>query len=304
MGASLYAAYPAWLLLAQSGQPAFWIDASELLHYMPGMITPRTLLAVFSQSGRSAEIVGVLERTHHERPAALLAFTNDSQSLLAQEATQVVPLHAAPEQTVSTRTYLNTLAFGQLAARALLGGAIETDLWDLNKAADAMEVYLSGWKSHLKHTAQVMGDGRSAGGTGALKHLAILGRGASLASAYCGALIVGEAAKHPALALPAAEFRHGPMEMASPELTVLILAGPPETKALNRRLLGDLRLFGARSLWIGAEPEADLPMPEGNGIALPLAETPPLQMLSVWLCQAKGIQPGDFFFSGKVTLEE
>src|SRR5512143_3778019 len=63
MGASLYGGYPAWLLLAGHGLPVHWVDTAELIHYAGALITPRTLLWVISQSGRSAEIVLLLDRT-------------------------------------------------------------------------------------------------------------------------------------------------------------------------------------------------------------------------------------------------
>src|SRR5512146_1445608 len=57
MGGSLYASYQAWLALAKAGLPAMWVDTAELIHHVPGIITPQTLLWLFSQSGKSAEIV-------------------------------------------------------------------------------------------------------------------------------------------------------------------------------------------------------------------------------------------------------
>ena len=44
---------------------------------------------------------------------------------LAQAAACCIPMNAEPEATVSTRTYVNTLALGQLGAIALLGGDVE-----------------------------------------------------------------------------------------------------------------------------------------------------------------------------------
>src|SRR6266496_4470975 len=60
MGGSLYASYPTWLTLAAAGLPALWVDTAELIHHTPGIVTPRTLFWLFSQSGKSAEIVSAL----------------------------------------------------------------------------------------------------------------------------------------------------------------------------------------------------------------------------------------------------
>jgi glutamine---fructose-6-phosphate transaminase (isomerizing) len=66
-------------------------------------------------------------------------------------------------------------------------------------------------------------------------------------------LILGEAAKYSALPFQAGEFRHGPLELAGPDLTVLIFAGPPETRDLNARLLSDLRGYQTPAFWVGAD---------------------------------------------------
>jgi hypothetical protein len=68
MGASLHAAYPAWLALVQAGLPAMWVDTAELIHHAPELVTPRTLYWLFSQSGRSAEIVSALDFDRLPRP--------------------------------------------------------------------------------------------------------------------------------------------------------------------------------------------------------------------------------------------
>ena len=139
MGASLYASYPAWLTLAAAGLPVMWVDAAELIHYTPEIVTARTLLWLSSQSGKSAEIVSALRFERIARPAALLATVNDLDSPLAN-ATETfdglsarLPIHAIVEKTVSTRTYTNTLAINQLSALALLGREVE--IWPfLNEA--------------------------------------------------------------------------------------------------------------------------------------------------------------------------
>ena len=132
MGASLYASYPAWLTLAAAGLPVLWVDTAELIHHVPGLVTPRTLLWLSSQSGKSEEIVSALRFERIPRPAALLATVNDLESPLAK-ATETfgglsarLPIHTMVEMTVSTRTYTNTLAVNQVAALALLGKEVKT----------------------------------------------------------------------------------------------------------------------------------------------------------------------------------
>jgi glucosamine--fructose-6-phosphate aminotransferase (isomerizing) len=303
MGASYFALYPSWLKLVDSGFPAIWVDNAELLHYGQKMITEKTLLWLVSQSGRSAEIVTLLDNLKENQPGALLAVTNDMDSPLAKvvrgrnELAALLSINAEPEISVSTRTYVNTLAVCQLAASALSDEDISPIFRTLQKTADRMGDYLANWKEHLRVIGEQLQEPR---------HLALVGRGHSLAAVYCGATIVAEAAKVPMLAMPAGEFRHGPIEMCGPELTVMIFAGHPKTMELNLRLAQDMNEFKSRVLWLGPEKEnlPVLPLPVVDQVALPLAEILPIQLASVYLAQQKGLEPGKFYRIGKVTLQE
>ena len=297
MGGSLNAAYPAWLALANAGLPALWVDTAELVHYSPALITARTLLWVFSQSGRSAEVLAAIDFERVSRPAALLATVNDLASPLAQVTQYRIPIHAEVEKTVSTRTYVNSLAVGQLAALALLGQDVEAGRGGLLQTAAAMESYLAGWEDRVRNLGQMLGFP---------KRLAILGRGPSLASAYAGTLILGEASKFLATPFQAGEFRHGPLELATPDLTVLLFAGPRETRELNLRLLKDLRGYQVNAFWIGPDNHSEwvIEIPQVPSIGLPLTEILPIQLLSIHLALEIGVEPGYFFRSGKITLSE
>lgn len=302
MGASLYAAYPAWLTLARAGLPAMWVDTAELIHHARDLITPRTLYWLFSQSGKSAEIVSALDFGLLPQPRALIATVNDLQSPLASAAKKFsdlstcVPINAAVEKTVSTRTYVNALAVSQLAALALCGQDPAPALGAMLETADAMQNYLENWETRVQRIGEMLGFP---------KRLVLLGRGTSLAAVYTGALILGEAAKYSAVPFQAGEFRHGPLELATPDLSALIFAGPPETRQLNANLLKDLRGFGSAAFWVGPESqEWQVEIPDVPVVGVPLVEILPLQLLSIHLAQQIGVEPGHFFRSGKVTLAE
>jgi glutamine---fructose-6-phosphate transaminase (isomerizing) len=296
MGGSLYASYPVWLTLANAGLPALWVDTAELIHHAPKLVTSKTLLWVFSQSGKSAEIVSAIDFERIPKPAALIATVNDLESPLAKAAQVQMAIHAEVEKTVSTRTYVNTLGLGQLAVLALLGKDVEAARKELMQTASAMESYLANWESLTQQIGKTIGFP---------KHLAILGRGSSLASTYAGALILGEASKFMATPYQAGEFRHGPLELATPELTVLLFAGPQETKNLNQRLLKDLRGYQVNAFWVGSEKnEWQIEIPSVPSIGLPLMEILPLQLLSIYFAEQIGVEPGHFFRTGKITLAE
>jgi glutamine---fructose-6-phosphate transaminase (isomerizing) len=323
MGASYYALYTAWLHLAAAGLPAIWVDCAELVHHAPALVTPKTLLVVASQSGRSAEIVALMDLLAlGQHPAGLIAITNDLSSPLAESARSmavtvgsqltspvavILPLHTAPELAVSTRTYVNTLAIAQLAALAFAssapggGNTLRSQMSDLQATIDGMEAFLSNWEEKLELIDERLG-------TPSPAPLILVGRGLSFATAGEGALNVEESAKLPAIGLQAAEFRHGPLEIVGPGLTGLVFAGEPPVRDLNQRLWSDLRQKGMNALWV--EPAAEtkpaagtIPMPAAFGIGLPLAEIVPVQLLCVHLCLQLGLTPGKFRYIEKVTTD-
>lgn len=298
MGASLFAAYPIWLQLLNAGFPAYWIDCAELIHHAKPLITKRTLIWITSQSGRSAEVLTALELVQ-QSGAKLLASVNDLDSPLAKAAQHTLPIMVDVEHTVATRTYVNTLAVSQLAATVLMQGDFQRGLAELEFTANGLAEYLKEWGSQLQAIQARVRPTPS---------LVLLGRGSSLAATYTGALILAEAAKVLATGRQAGEFRHGPLELVSEKLTVLIFAGSREIRELNWRLFLELEAGGAQPIWINSPAEAyvdrQLTMPPAVGLGLSLAEILPIQLLTMHLALQQGVEPGKFFRTGKVMSAE
>lgn len=298
MGGSFFGAYPAWLQLSAHGLPVWLLETSELLHYSFPLITPRSLVWVISQSGSSAEVRTLLQRLQDTPHAFLLATTNDQDSSLANAAHLVHLLHSGPEATVSTRSYLNTLAATRLAASRFTGGDFRQELSELQRTAAAIAAYLETWEHRVEHLVDRVG---------LPERLVILGRGPSLAAAQTAALIQKEAAKYMAEGMSSAQFRHGPLELADPRLVVCMLAGLPHTRRLNESLAQAIMDHGARLFWLDHQEHPHFPtllQPSAPAAGLPLVEILPFQMLSIALARQAGVEPGIFQHIGKVVLEE
>jgi glutamine---fructose-6-phosphate transaminase (isomerizing) len=297
MGGSLYAGYAAWLILVQHNLNAIIIDAAELLHYTPQLVTPGSLVWMISQSGRSAEMIPLLDVVK-KGGARLMVTTNDLSSPLGQAAEVAMPILSTEELTVSTVTFTTTLANIQLAALALCAQPVEAARQDLLWTADAMGEYLKIWEERVSDMERRIGlPGK----------LFIVGRGPSLPATMCGSLIQSEAAKMGVIGLNAAEFRHGPLELGAPDLTILIFAGVEKTFDLNRRLCEDLLGYKSRAFWVASQPLGAMPyipMPAWRSYGLALAEIIPAQLLTIALANQKNLEAGKFFHSGKITLSE
>jgi glucosamine--fructose-6-phosphate aminotransferase (isomerizing) len=298
MGASWSAAYPACLALSRLGLPVLRVETSELYHSCPDQVGPATLLWVISQSGRSAEVVGLLEKLQERQHTALLAITNTPDSPLFRQADCALLLQAGDEYTVSTKTYLNTLALAQLVATQLCGDELEPAKAALLSAGDALQSYLAAWSDHVVRWKELLNPER---------HLFLLGRGFSRATVETGALILKEASKVPAEGMDAGEFRHGPFELVDERLSALVFAGDAATQALNHRLALDILDHGGQPLWLSEEEDDRLPsvrIPAVEPVARPLAEILPVQMLTIALAEQQGLVPGAFRHLGKVVDKE
>jgi fructoselysine-6-P-deglycase FrlB-like protein len=95
------------------------------------------------------------------------------------------------------------------------------------------------------------------------------------------------------------------LELAAPDLTVLLFAGPQETRDLNLRLLKDLRGYQVNAFWVGSEKnEWQIEIPQVPAVGMPLMEIIPIQMLTIHFAEQIGVEPGHFFRTGKITLAE
>ena len=298
MGSSCYAAYPALIEFSKQSLPVQLVNAAELLHSLSGMIGTRSLLWLNSQSGRSAELVGLLERIKTAPPACLLTFVNDVSSPLGERADVCIPIQAGEEATVSTKTYTNMLAVNLLAAVHLSGGDADSAIQEMRAAADAMETYLADWPARLQDLDSLLGD---------FHQLFLIGRGASMSAVWNGSLINKEAAKSVFEGMHAADFRHGPLEIVSEGFAALIFAGPRQTSALNRDLAREVLSYGGKAIWLDSAPDADIPtllLPATSELARPLVEILPVQMLTLVMANRKNLEAGTFRHISKITDRE
>jgi glucosamine--fructose-6-phosphate aminotransferase (isomerizing) len=289
MGSSHFAALPSWRRLADAGYPAWWVDSGQLLD-SPGLITPATLLIATSQSGASAEIIAMLEPENPiNRAAALIAITNDPASPLALRADALMPLHSGSEATVSTKSYLNSLA-AQLRIASILTAQPGPDAGDAVKVAD-----------EFSPCPLLRAAGLTAAPGG---RLAYIGYADHSATALYAALITKEAARIPAEGYAGGQFRHGPLELAGPGLTAVLFGGSAPVNPSLRQLGRDLLASGSAVFAVG-----DLDLAGADQIAAPAGDTLAQlahgalvsQHLSVAIARAKGITPGVFTYGSKVT---
>ena len=293
MGSSFHSLHPLNIALINAGFTPVLMETSELIHYGRALIEERTPIIAVSQSGRSAEILRLIEVS---RPAPLLAVTNTQDSPLAHASRCALVGQAGPEATVSCKTYVTGLMTLQWLG-AIAAGRPEADTMRvLSRAASYAGEYLSHWHEHCEALAEKLH---------AIRHLFLAGRGDSLAAVGTGALIIKESAHCHAEGMSSAAFRHGPMEMLQAHMRTVVFSGAAPTRELNWQLLRDLAEKGGACDEIGEEATyAPFRLPNVEALLRPLVEILPIQMMTLALAALASREAGRFEHATKITATE
>jgi glucosamine--fructose-6-phosphate aminotransferase (isomerizing) len=141
-------------------------------------------------------------------------------------------------------------------------------------------------------------------------YVALMSRGADLATAYQGALMLKEVARLAAEPISAAQFRHGPMEIINPNHRYVVFARRGKTGKLLLKLAGDIRKSSGRVLLFTDMPFDDAmnvrlvrlePLRMGLGT---LVDSVYIQLLAHDGALQAGLEPGKFEIAENVTREE
>jgi glutamine---fructose-6-phosphate transaminase (isomerizing) len=299
MGSSVSVVYPSLLRLTEHGFDVHCVEAAELLHYRAALIQSDTLFVLISQSGRSAEIVPLLQLAQ-QRNCVVLGITNTPHSPLHLGSSSTLFLKAGDEASVSTKTYTSTLALLHILTDLLIGEPVDESLHWMGQLADQITQRLDGWHRQMDALARDWH---------ATPFIEYLGRGYSTASAQTGALISKESTKLPTEAMNAGQFRHGPLELVNEHFTGILFVGEEKTRQLNVLLAGEiLRHHGRLALLTQVNTSIDnavhVLLPPCPAALLPLVEIVPIQLLCAELSVQRGFEAGHFRYIEKVTVHE
>jgi glucosamine--fructose-6-phosphate aminotransferase (isomerizing) len=294
MGSSFHALHPLNLQLISHGFTALMVETSELVHYKSRFFDPKTLVIAVSQSGQSAEMIRLADvnRKHSE----VIAVTNTPQSPLVQHSTAALFTQAGTEFSVSCKTYVTALMVLKFLGDILCQRDPKQSRRELQKVPLAAGEYLNRWKEHVELLA---------GKLRSIKHLFLVGRGASLAAVGTGALIIKESDHFHAEGMSSAAFRHGPFEMLNDDTFVLVFSGDEKTRNLNRRLLSDIQQAGGHAEFIGHNSSlAPFCLQDHGDSVRPILEILPVQMITLALAGLANREAGKFERAAKITITE
>jgi glucosamine--fructose-6-phosphate aminotransferase (isomerizing) len=200
-------------------------------------------------------------------------------------------------------TFVGSMAQLSGVTRLLAGDSVDTAIdrtrTAAESAAQAMERLLDDPEEYASDLT---------GWFGGKEVTVVLGRGPARAAAEMGALFLKECGVM-AESLESAAFRHGPLELAGPNMAAIVLATEPETRRLDLGLAADLVESGASVLVItpdGETPKGAHAVATGyqDRALVSAVSILPLQLLAWKLAITSGRTPGAYTRASKVTTRE
>ncbi|MGW4241366.1 SIS domain-containing protein [Nocardia sp. NPDC004722] len=248
------------------------------------------LLVALSQSGRTPEIVDLVQR-YTIAGARVVAVTNDAESPLATGDWWSVALRAGAEEAVpATKTVTaQMLVMLALASGLQPGGMTEQQVAELPKLVENL----------LDDTAAIELEGRLLAN---YDRMAVVGRGACFAAAVETALKIQETTGIMAPGFSTADFRHGPIAVTGENAPAVLLAGSGPADADTVNLRATLTDRDAETTLIGTAPDAEVSWPALGHLGEAILATVRGQQLALAISRARGIDPDRPAGLQKVTL--
>lgn len=304
MGSSYFASLYAECLF--SSFPVFHVDsllASQQFYY-PKPIGKESLVIAISQSGESVETVNVATKLK-EKGVELWCITNCDESTLARISDISMSIYAGEERCSTTKTFLSTIALIYIlwANMGVREGYFPENFIDsagkkIEEASEVIRNNLNSWNILAQSLALKVINSRS---------VIILGRGYNLCTAFEGALLFKEVSKIHAEAMDGGQYRHGPIELTSPELLIISLA-TGATRHLMIKAARDARKLGGSAILISTDrkfnEESDICLNEIEEPLSPILLTVPLQLIAYNSAVLKGRNPDSSEYLTKITRIE
>ncbi|MEY4981714.1 MAG: hypothetical protein RL174_1052 [Actinomycetota bacterium] len=274
------------------------VELSHEFRYRDPIITERTLVVAFSQSGETMDTL-MATRFAKEQGAKVLSICNTQGATLARESDAVIYTHAGPEVAVASTKALTA----QITAGFLLG----LFLAQVKELTDKKTLQALG-KELLKMPARVakvveaskapMSLGESMANA---KSVLFLGRNVGFPVAMEGALKLKELAYIHAEGFAAGELKHGPIALIEEgQPVIVIVPSPRDTDSLHPKVISNIqevRARGAKVIAIAEQGDAQVGefaehvifVPKAEPIFAAILDVIPLQYFALALSTAKGL---------------
>ena len=275
--------YANYLWGAHNGLPVALAAPSLFTYYRSPPRLRNALVIGISQSGRSPDIVSVLEEGRRQG-CLTLALTNEPGSPLANTADLVFDIQAGAEKAVAaTKTYTSELMAIAMVSAALQDSAERWgELASVSKWAEqalALDPEIARMSERFRY----------------MSHCVVLGRGFNYATAFEWALKLKELTYVIAEPYSSADFQHGPIAMVAGGFPILAVAPGGQVYPSMKEMLTRLRnQLNAELVLISDEADA---------LAFAQSAVPLPPRIPEWLTPLVSILPAQLFACHLTTVK-
>ena len=320
MGSSYISCYLPYYILNEYGIAVEMREAGEFLFNT----FPRTKNNCFtdtgiifiSQSGESGEIRELLRKVNSiplEAKPLTIGITNNPDSYLASMTELQILMNFDEEISVTSKSYVCTLLILYVMAKTIIGEFF-MDEKESEKVDNLINVLKKLFMTESE-IAHIWKDIINKFGY-KLEFLEILARGASLTTAHQAALNFKEITKNYSEANSISSFRHGGIECLDDNTHLLIITSDSRNLKFNGKFIENLltnwacgkvlhitnQAFGIKMEALHKNPKIIVYRhPIEDPFLAPIMEIGILQLLFYKIAEYRGIEPGFFKFSKKIT---
>ncbi|MFH1182000.1 MAG: glutamine--fructose-6-phosphate transaminase (isomerizing) [Candidatus Woesearchaeota archaeon] len=258
--------------------------ASEFPNYEE-YLTDKTLMIAVSQSGETADVLEAIDSAK-KKNAKVISLLNVFGSTMMRLSDDCFMINAGVERAVvSTKATTAQLAVLMLLAYATAGKLQEGKLLLLNAASAVNDMLNPRYEDHIKVLAEKMRDAKAA---------CVIGRSVNYPMAAEAAIKLMETDYIHAQGFAGGELKHGPIALIEKGVPCIALVANDETK---QEILSNAMEVKSRGGYIiGVSPENNeifdywIKVPD-VGIASPIVNIIPIQILAYHIAVLKGLDP-------------
>ena len=249
--------------MRETGRPVTSLPPS-VVSIGAGVALDGAMALIVSQSGASEDLVRAA-RGAGEAGAHVVAITNQPGSPVEAAASATIPIGAGPEIAVpATKTVVGSVAAGLALLAALV------PVYAPRLTESAATIARAGGQP-------LPGAGELTAALAEAQHVYVIGRDTGYGAAHEVALKIKETCAIHAEAYSASEVLHGPLQLATRRLTVLVLdTGQPQIQDSLDTAEARLREAGGRVIRIAAGDTTPDPLTPGAAAALLLCQLYPV----------------------------
>jgi glucosamine--fructose-6-phosphate aminotransferase (isomerizing) len=291
-GTAWHACLVAEYLIERYARIPVEVEYASEFRYRNAPLDKNTLVFVVSQSGETLDTLEAL-RESKRKGYRTLAIVNSVGSTIAREADGGIYQHAGPEIGVaSTKAFTSQVLITAMTA-LYLGRLRDLSFSAGREMVEAMRT-LPGLVSQVLNQAEAI---RAIGKKFAHhEDFLFLGRQACFPIALEGALKLKEISYIHAEGYPAAEMKHGPIALISPECPTVIFAPADDTfkkvlantQEIKARKGPVIAITTAASGFPGDLADALIEVPSAHDCVLPLLLSIPVQLLAYYIAVERG----------------